>query len=297
MGNVNIANSNGAGKGNFVVQSMAVDIDRDLSISDQLLLGLRVFYNFDGDINDSSGNGFHLTPANSSSFKYIDGINGRGVSFNSKGTCGRSPGLYNVNNLWDSTTATAASNYSISFWLKLGENVTTNTNNANIGRCSSMILGQAFGKMGLAVHFAANKTNVLAFSVVAVGGTIEDSQPMLLNTWYNFTCTHDAVKKIIKLYKNGNLIASTRYSGSVARQNTWEKNDWRGFAINGSGSTGSSYKPPIEYGQIVSFDNVGFWNRELTILEISALHNTGNGIKLKGGIFISDSFGGKVSIK
>jgi hypothetical protein len=224
--------------------------------------GLCAFYNFDGNINDSSGNGKNLGGA------YIADtgkVGSQCVTFNTFGTCGSGPGVYYNGNLWNSYTGTAASNYSVSFWFKPKVNV-------NPGGCLGGILGSFFGTMGFGSYYYTTNKIALVFPVSwSADVAIKDPDLQILNTWNHYVLTHDAVSKIVTGYKNGALMGRGVYTATARN-----RNGWTGFCINGSGG---GYNPPREYGVPCSFDAVGLWNRVLNEQEVSLLTNNGNGMQ------------------
>jgi len=111
-----------------------------------------------------------------------------------------------------------------------------------------------------------DQTSVTGFIVGTDGTGSSDAvanSPLALNQWQNIVMTYNGIQ--IKLYINGVLKATTNYSGAM---NTLGNS---GISI-GESNQANGYWNHTD-GKI---DNVGIWNRELTLSEIQQLYNYPN---------------------
>lgn len=103
-----------------------------------------------------------------------------------------------------------------------------------------------------------------AIIIRTAGGytTVERAGTLTANTWHHFGATYD--NDILKLYLDGSLVgSSTAPTGSIVQATSaWNL---------------GKHPANVNYfrGRI---DEVGFWNRVLTLSEIQELYNNGSGL-------------------
>jgi hypothetical protein len=204
--------------------------------------GLVAFYNFDGDANDSSGNGINLSGSYTQGTGEINGS----ADFSAGGS------LYYNTDLWD--IYASPQSYSHSFWYH--PNNTTDI---------TTIYGGNFSAMGLYVQQQQDKIWLsLAYSGID-DKSFYSTHKLKTNKWVHIAIVHDCVAKTLSLYINGkfdNFVSYTTLYTPI------QYNNYIGFAINGSAMSGGA-----EYGGTNQFDAVGLWNRTLSIDEIRTLHD------------------------
>ena len=226
-----------------------------------LYSGLMAFYNFDGNINDATINGYNLTapwtPYQQGSAK----IGSSSALFTSFGSCSSGPGFVYPTNPFNLYTGQSAS---FSMWYYPTQSITYG------GGCGYSVFGSQFGNFGLSAGYLLNKADTLTFNIANSNITITGNQ-MSTGNWYHYVCVHDASTKSLILYQNGSLVGSRTYTSiSAPTQN------YLGFGINGSayGAGGG-----IEYGVPCKMDAVGIWKRALTSGDVALLNNSGNAIQ------------------
>ena len=228
----------------------------NLSQQTTLLNNLVAFYNFDGDINDSSGNGIDLSPGPRCSYNFTTPLVGvNAIQFNNFGTCFSSAGLIYPNNIWNLYNHNTSASYSL--WFKYTQNIKF------MGGCGWTFFGAGYGKFGFNVQPTYNQ-NEIGFGLAGVG---QMGNPVSINVgqWYHIVGTYDYITGNYKIYMNGNLIVNEHPSMNAPGQ------DYQGFAIDGSG-----YGSVGEYGIPIVMDAVGLWNKALNQNEINELYNNQN---------------------
>lgn len=207
--------------------------------------GLVAFYNFDGDANDSSGNGINLQ----GTYQQGGGKIGNGIQFT-----GDYQGVSYGQDVWD--IYASPQSYSCSFWYK--------QKNSNL---NNTIFGANFSAFGLFVQQQNNK--IVAYIPKASyqnAATLISNYNLSLDKWVHVTITHDSISKTLSLYINGIFDSSTTYTDLTLPA---QYQSFTGFAIGGSGH-GDNIQP--EYGGACEFDAVGLWNRVLSVNEIQSLY-------------------------
>jgi hypothetical protein len=165
-------------------------------------------------------------------------------------------------NLLDNPTS-----FSVSFWVKITDNSSAYT-----------LMGSAFGSIGFHFDYITegfyDGTNYgITMNMSTIGGNYNWQRTFAkelasTDTWYHVVGTYNYPSTTMKLYINGDLKDTN--TNAIIGENS--QPPWHGFALNGSVSDGGK-----EYGSSGSYDALGFWNRDLTILEIAQLYNSGNG--------------------
>jgi hypothetical protein len=229
------------------------------SCNTALYSGIMAFYNFDGDINDATTNGYNLTAPWTPYQQGGSKIGSASALFTSFGSCGSGPGFSYPTNPFNLYTGQSAS---FSMWYYPTQSITFR------GGCAYTVFGSNFGNFGLNASYGLGTTDTLLFNIANSNVTITGNQ-MSTGNWYHYVCTHDAPSKTLTVYQNGNLVGSRTYTSiSAPSQN------YLGFAINGS-----AYGAGIEYGVPCKMDAIGIWKRALTSGDVSLLFNSGNAIQ------------------
>lgn len=236
---------------------MSVLFKNNITISD-LSSNLVAFYNFNGDINDSSGNGKDLTVGPSCDYNFTTPLVGsNAIQFNNFGFCGTSSGLTYRNNIWNLYDGNTSASYSL--WFKYTQNINFP------GSCAWTFFGADFGYFGFNINPTYKVNNEIVFGLAGVG-FIGKSIAINVGEWYHIVGTYDHTTGKYKIYKNGHLIINEQPSMSAPDQN------YQGFAINGSG-----YGSLGEYGIPIIIDAVGLWDKALNYNEVLFLYNSNNG--------------------
>jgi hypothetical protein len=231
--------------------------NKNNTVISNLSSNLVAFYNFDGDRNDSSGNGLNLSIGLDCAYNYTDAkVGSSAIQFTKFGTCYRSAGLTYPNNIWNLYNGNTSASYSL--WFKYTQDITFS------GGCAWTFFGADYGNFGFSINPTYN-TNEISFRLAGVGA-IGNPITLIVGEWYHIVGTYDYITRKYKIYKNGYLIVNEQPS-MVA---PWE--NYQGFAINGSGLDTRG-----EYGLPIIMDAVGLWNKELSYSEVLSLYNNGNG--------------------
>lgn len=266
-----------------------------------LVTGLCAFYNFDGNINDSTNNSLNLGTGGNSAYDFTTGKTGASaIQFINYGRCGAAAGLTYPNNIWD--IYDSVTNASFSFWVKIPQYFPSANPTNNF--CSMTIFGANFGDFGFAVGPAGPTgnfaPNLLVF-YLAGNATPSITATFITNTWYHFAGVLNNTNKTYTVYRNGAVLSAVSFTSITA-----PSQNYQGFAIDGSGDGTSG-----EYGVPCTFDTVGLWKRALSASEITALYNGGSGIQYpfitynanyllvagggSGGIYSGGGAGGVIS--
>jgi hypothetical protein len=217
------------------------------------------FYNFDGNINDVSNNGYNLSVRGAAYQSGTAKIGSASALFTSFGSCGNGPGFSYPTNPFNLYTGQSAA---FSFWYYPAQSITF------LRGCAYTIFGSNFGNFGMGVGYIPNMANTLSFNISSNNVTVTGNV-MTVGQWQHFVCTHDAVAKTLSVYQNGNFVGSAGYSSITA-----PSQQFQGFAINGS-----AYGNGIEYGVPCQMDAVGIWTRNLSSGDVSLLFNGGTGMQ------------------
>ena len=223
--------------------------------------GLIAWYPFNGNVNDLSGNNLNANVVgatlttdrnNGASKAYdFDVANATFGNQNDEIFVPYSP-LMNVNNITVSVWLNPRSYY----W---SGNPSSSTIINRFQYGYSTPNGQSWG-------IIFDESSVTGFIVGTDGTGGSDAvvnNPLALNQWHHIVMTYNGNQ--IKLYINGILKATTNYSGAM---NTLGNS---GISI-GESNQANGYWNHTE-GKI---DNVGIWNRELTLSEIQQLYTLQN---------------------
>jgi hypothetical protein len=150
----------------------------------------------------------------------------------------------------------ASGNFSVSCWLKL----------------NTLTGGGKFGADGTGGAFSFNS---LPDGTVLIGNNsgnnaIVSSDPGAITTgqWYHLCGVSS--NGVVSFYLNGNLIGSNSHTFTSAPKI----------------SIAYTYNDNVTDGM---FDAVGIWDRPLTLQEVQALYNNGNGLEPEGILFLEDS--------
>lgn len=239
----------------FYISNSESNFNNVATPTSTLFNGLCAFYNFDGDINDSSGNGINL----SGTYQPDTAITGLSAA---KFT-GSGQGLYYSTDLWNVYYPLGSGipqDYSYAFWYKPTD-VSNNSNNT--------VYGCNYGAMGQMLQQNANK--IIAFIGTDLGGwsirpdgvaKVTSNFTLTVNQWTHIAVVHDSIKQRLSLYINGYLDNFMDYPTMIPFFA-----GYTGFAIGGSANPSGG----AEYGLACSFDAVGLWNRKLTPDEIYQL--------------------------
>jgi hypothetical protein len=229
-----------------------------------LVNGLCAFYNFDGNFNDSSGNGINLGTGGSCAYNYTTGVAGTAIQFTNYGTCGSSSGVVYPYDIWNVYNGQSAS---FSIWFKYTQDIQFT------GGCSYVFFGGVYSKFGFNVQPTTIK-NQISYGISNVYQTT-DPTLVTVGQWNHIVGTFNSSTNALKIYRNGTLINSVSGLSMNA-----PGQGWTGFAINGSNNqAANSTSTAGEYGIPIVFDATGLWNRVLSDSEIAALYNNGAGLE------------------
>ena len=233
----------------FIPMIYGVEVDEWATWTESLNTDILGYYDFDETTGtvliDVTGNGNNGT--NSNAIVNQSGILGKAYDFVSA-----SPSFI----LFDTPLLDTISAFSISFWVNIdtiGQNQMLVSNGANTagfymyyGGCGANTMYVNFGAQGLSPHPSA------------LGITQA--------TWTHMVSTYDGADTY-RLYIDG--VGS--YNNTAV---TGELNATRNFTI-GTWPEGSLYSDAL-------FDEVGIWERELSVSEVQDLYNGGTGITYVG---------------
>lgn len=215
--------------------------------SQSLGVGLVGYWNFDGEagsvLSDRSGSG------NNGAWS---GAGSHWVA--SKSGLGNAGNFSNGNNvsITDAPSLRPTNALSLVFWVNPGDNGVLHD-----------ILGKALFNNPTAWAFGFRRNASGIFSDAYINGlryTKFESSPLPAGTWGHYTLTYDGTT--IATYKNGSLISGTLANGTI------------------DSTTGAPFKIGMGGGYpdfIGLLDEVRIYNRVLSVNEINALYNNGNG--------------------
>jgi len=229
-----------------------------VNLQSNLKNSIVAFYNFDGDINDSSGNGIDLSPGIYCDYNFTTPLVGSSaIQFTNFGSCGDSSGLNYPNNIWNLYDGNTSASYSL--WFKYTQDI------IYTGGCGKTFFGSDFGNFGFAINPRLYYNNEIKFDLAGVG-TIGQPTSVNVGQWYHIIGIYDHTIGRYKIYKNGNLIVNEVPTMNAPLQN------FQGFTINGSANSSAG-----EYGIPIIMDAVGFWNKALNHNDVIQLYNNGQG--------------------
>ena len=214
-----------------------------------LLADLISYWKFDGDLNDVHG--------------VNHGTAGSGVtSLNEAGIVNFSPYFNGASNAYitcgnDNSLNITGNSITISAWIKAQKS--TRTDIISKGRDYT-------SNYGYHIYTLTNPLRIRVQYRLNTGDNIIDSEAINLNEWYHIASTFDGIYG--KLYINGDLVQTTEKIGSIGNATT-------PFTI------GAHSPDPTGWGYQWkgNIDEVGIWKKTLTIDEIKALYNSGNGLQ------------------
>ena len=223
--------------------------------------GLVAYYPFNGNANDASGSGHHGTVNGATLSSDRDGNENSSYSFD-----GIDDDISNSNEFLPLNI-----DFTISVWF--------NTNDIYQG---SQCILNSLEHTGIGLIFNHNynssKMNLFLgdgisfWDVDGLGGMKSDYQN---DTWYNIILTKQ--NDLYKVYLNGVVDIETNISNSL------NYNNLVGFRF-GTISPDSGYEQ--FFGKL---DDIGFWNRALTVQEIQNLYTSSNGDILLNGVVSAEN--------
>jgi len=160
----------------------------------------------------------------------------------------------------NSSSFTLTTSWSISLWARMD---TTPDNSFFVWKVNTYGMGYGltgFGVGGLSARFA--------FSVYDQGTswhTVSSQASAVAGQWYHLVGTFDGAA--LSIYVNGQLSASTGYSGLV-------------FVNSNQFTIGTNVNHPLDG----ALDEIGIWDTSLTLPEIQALYNNGFGQEIEPGL-------------
>ena len=233
--------------------ALLLEIDRNLRPN--LRDSLEAYWALESNGNDSSGNGNNLTV---SVVGYASGLIGNGLNFTR--TTSESA-FTTAESIRDATV------FSISMWFNLNTIHTSGNDVFLLG-----IYNTTFNERKLRV-FIETTSNAGEF-VITTGadGTNQRSQKpdwdIKVNTWYHFVLVIDGTGGTVNAYLNN-------------KKDTWEVSGIQGNIINTAFTIGNrSANNSLPFDGLI--DEVGFWTRTLTPVEVDYLYNQGSGITYAG---------------
>lgn len=202
------------------------------------------YYDFDGDVTDSTVNGYDGTDI---------------------GTTNNNSGILNQARQFDGTSDMVNVTYSDLQFTNQNFSVNLWVNPLNNGLTFTTLVGGNSGAMSF--YFYSNDNYRLAFGK-AGGAEVRANYSNLtgFNTgWYMTTVVYDQSNNKVYFYLNGTADAGNPYPYSTE------------FTQNQTliGGTGSSFAEG-------TFDEIGFWNRTLTDDEVTELWNSGSASEFGG---------------
>ncbi|MFN0128556.1 MAG: CotH kinase family protein [Verrucomicrobiales bacterium] len=114
-------------------------------------------------------------------------------------------------------------------------------------------------------------TGALSSFVQTAAGTQPNTRepiPLALGTWHHVACTADGSR--LRLYRNGALVSSVPYTGSLATADFGPLGI--GARLNSAGTAANTATPGYWQGKI---DDLAIWARALSPPELSAIHQGG----------------------
>jgi hypothetical protein len=206
---------------------------------------------------DNSGNGFNFTSVNS--------------VLSTTGKVGNARQFIKANqtHLLGGTTSSllafGGADWSIQFWLNLtGPLPTTATNATVMSRNVDSSGGFAASEFSVAMFFNSGVTNLTVNGANTV--TFAQFGSLLANTWHHIVLTNSGTT--ISYYRDGSLISTGTRTG------TWATG--ARYTVIGIPNTNAMSTQTID----ARIDEYAKWNRTLSVNEVSALWNRGNGRSL-----------------
>ncbi len=108
-------------------------------------------------------------------------------------------------------------------------------------------------------------TGVLYFNIAGVGNMITSSNSLINGQRQHIALTYDNTTKEAVVYINGTLVANNTFTGNPTNG---------AFPMN----IGNRWSPNVFYAVEGEMDEVNFWNKPLSQIEVNAQYNNGNGI-------------------
>jgi hypothetical protein len=228
---------------------------------------LCAFYNFEGNGNDATGNGFNLTEIGStvpSNFSYVTDPKSNVLSLTGSGfDFGWFQGNY-LQAVRDNPI-TGNSSWSVSCWVKIISNDNSSQGGNPIFSFGDPGIGETpnGGSVGI---FITGGTNNLTISHWGVPYDTPTTTNLTTGTWNHIVVTYDGTNE--RIYLNNSLILTKVHTQPLTigtgrfNFNKWTNNSKSGL------------------GNIFRVDETGIWGRVLTPFEISTLYNNGNGLSI-----------------
>lgn len=242
------------------------------AVSGSLVNGLKAYYPFCGNSNDQSGNSYNgivngatLTTdrfGNANSAYYFNGTSNITCAYSVLNKLIDSNNSFTIN-LWFNRDASGNNSSQQSERLLFAFD---GANTSPFKRVSARINQISSSSSTITVN-RYNASTMGAIGDVGAIGLANNSDFLVPNTWYNFTYVYDGTQ--FYLYKNGQLMSITQtpaelpyYGASMGSGDNFVQS----FVIGGNNQHNLS---PF-YGKL---DDVGIWNRALTIAEVTQLYN------------------------
>ena len=228
--------------------------------------GLIAYYPFDGNANDVSGNNLNGIVTGASLTTNRNNLINSAYDFD---FINAHFGQQNDEIYIPYGNKLNVSNITVSVWLYPREyywNVNASDPNSTIiNRYQYTYSTPSGGAWGLSF----NESSVTGAIFSEVNGFVVSNQPLQLNIWHHIVMTYDGMQ--IKLFIDGNLSATQEYSKamnilSISGISIGESNIANGFWNHTNGK----------------IDDIGIWNRALTVNEIQQLYSgsANNNIKV-----------------
>jgi alpha-tubulin suppressor-like RCC1 family protein/Leucine-rich repeat (LRR) protein len=221
--------------------------------------GLLAYYPFNGNANDTSGNGYNGV------------VTGATLTIDRMGNANKAYSFDGLSSYIDAAIATIPQNNTprtISGWFKTNTPNYNETSNTCIFNYGNLSPAQRFS---LCIY-SKGYLNFITGSDFS-NNDFGAQNNYLDNNWYFFTITYDGTKA--SLFVNGNYV-----NGGNTTLNTINKT----FRI-GKRITGDAYN---EYFK-GTIDDIGIWNRVLTQQEILGLYNSGQTVSITTTISANSS--------
>jgi hypothetical protein len=214
--------------------------------------GLLAWYPFSGNANDESGNGNNGT------------VNGATLTTDRFGSINNSyQFIENTDMISISNTAINPQDFTISGWCKLNSPfVYTTFNILEVANIDYTTLGGFGLRMDQNDNFyGQGKYKVYAYAGLSGFGPLSSNSLDLnfTSNWNHFVVTKQ--NGIITLYINNQLISSIPFTGQIDFTNAWLQ----------IGNRQNINNNPLSSRKI---DDIGIWNRALTLGEINNLYNS-----------------------
>lgn len=233
-GSAGPGNINGGNGGSGIV------IVRYYSPINTLPVDLYASYNFEGNANDLTGNGYNGTLVNSPTFssgKFLQGVNFNGSNYIST----------------SSSTFNPSGNFSLSIWVKPSSYVNF------MGILDKFIFSGGNSGWGLDIPNSSSKFARFTINTSVSSYTASSTTAISNLSWTNIICVFES--NTIKIYINGVLEGTTATSGTLV-------SNAQQLFIGGDNASTLLFSG--------SMDAFNFWTRVLTLTEISILQNYQN---------------------